>query len=273
MRVAVIFFGIARRLADTIGSIETRVFGANAGQGLHFTRIASLNLVDVIVSPRSGEIGIVPERNEVFLLDADTYLLQRQDDATIAEALAAAQRQPDIYRDDWASVRNHLHQLASLKRAWPLIEQARPGFDRVLFIRPDLFYHDDFPLARIAPLLSAPNAIALPDWGGFRGLNDRLAFAGMEAARHYANRLDLIPDFTAKQPIRPERMLARALFLGGCTAMALPVRATRVRADGRRHPEDFATRIPLPSEPRAFRLVPGRVVPDGLDEAAAAATS
>lgn len=257
MRVAVVFFGLARKPSLTIGSIRRNVFEANAGQGIAFTTVASLNLVKELNNRRSHEVGVAVPEEEVFLLGADTYLLRRQNDADIAPWLALVQAQADPYADNWASLTNLLHQLASLRRAWALIEAAEPAFDRVLFLRPDLLYNEPLPLAAMSHAFDAPGCIALPAWSPHGGFNDRFAFADLTAARRYAMRLDMIADFCAEQPLSSEALLAYALARGDCRVMDLPVTAHRVRTYGAVKPEPFARRAALTATPQPLLLKPG----------------
>jgi hypothetical protein len=253
MRVAVVFFGVARGAAITAASIKRCIYACNPGVNFH--TIASLNLVDTITNPRTGELGAPLNAADIFLLNADVYALARQDDAAIATAFAAARQQRDYFENCWISVRNHLHQLASLRRAWRLAADAPAGFDYFLFVRPDLRYLDEFCLADIIARFHDGNNIALPSWHSFGGFNDRFALAAPEAARHYANRLDLVAEYCAQNPLHPESLLAYALEKAAAQLCQLPARATRVRAHGALSPDDFSVSVsPLPQTPRRFSI-------------------
>jgi len=253
MRVAVIFFGVARGAAITAASIKRCIYACNPGAIFH--TIASLNLVDTITNPRTGELGAPLNAADIFLLNADVYALTRQDDAAIATAMAAARQQRDYFENCWISVRNHLHQLASLRRAWRLAADSPASFDYFLFVRPDLRYIDEIPVAAITVGFNGANNIALPAWHSFGGFNDRFALAAPEAARHYANRLDLVTEFCAQNPLHPESLLAYALEQAAAQVCLLPARATRVRAHGALSPDDFSISLTaLPLTPRRFSI-------------------
>jgi hypothetical protein len=259
MRVAVIFFGLARGIPLTLDSIQRHVFACNRAAGLSLYAIASLNLIDTITNPRNGEFAVPLTPTDAFLLDAQAYRLVRQDDAAIAPALAAAQTQPDTFGNDWISVRNHLHQLASLQRAWQLAA-ALGGFDYYLFLRPDLIYRDELRLPDLIARFDGDGCLALPAWHSFGGLNDRFAFAGATAARAYAGRLDLVERYCTRAALHPESLLAHALAEAGCKVCALPVHAQRVRAHGAIKEEDFEESVAaLPLTPQRLLLEDGRV--------------
>jgi hypothetical protein len=259
MRVAVVFFGVARGVSVTIASIKSRIYACNPGDEFSFFTVASLNLVERINNPRTGETGVLVDPAEAFLLDADVYALVRQNDAAIADAFAAVRRQRDYFDNEWISVRNSLHQLASLRRAWRLCLDAG-AFDYFLFVRPDLIYNDDIKLRDIVSGFDGGGNIALPAWHDWGGLNDRFALADATAARHYAARLDLVAAYCAETVFHPESFLAYALEQGGCRVCVLPVKAQRVRGDGAIVREDFGESvIDLPLHPERFFIRSGQV--------------
>lgn len=262
MRVAVIFFGLARGLPVTIESIKRNIYACNSGETFTFYTIASLNLVQSISNPRTGENGYSPDAAEVFLLNANAYTLVRQHDAAIAEAFSAARVRQDPFRNGWISIRNVLHQLASLQRAWTsLMESPHGDADYFLFARPDLIYHDEIKLAEILHGFDGSGNIAVPAWHSFGGFNDRFALADAAAARHYAQRLSLVPEFCTKTHFHPETFLAYALEKAECRVCRLPVWASRVRANGAIKSEDFGESVTsLPLTPKRFSTRHGDIV-------------
>jgi len=261
MRVAVIFFGVARGMRLTVESIKNNIYDCNPGEKFSFHTIASLNLVDSIRNPRTGENGHSPNAAEVFLLNANLYALVRQDDSAIAEAFSATRMQDDPFKNDWISIRNVLHQLASLRRAWALSMDFLHGdVDYFLFVRPDLIYHDEIDLTDILRGFHGRGNIAVPAWHSFGGFNDRFALADATAARHYAERLNLVPEFCAKADFHPETFLAYVLEKAQCRVCRLPVWASRVRAHGAIMDEDFGESITsMPLTPTRFFTRPGQV--------------
>jgi len=256
MRVAIVFFGLARSLPRTIENIRRNIYAVNLADGFSFCTFASLNLLRNLNNPRAGELDVALDPADAYLLNADFYLLAQQDDASIAAPLAAAQRQADAYHDDWCATRNLLHQLASLRRAWAACTQPQHGrFDYFLFVRPDLLYLDSFRLAKLAALFAGAGNIALPAWQRHGGFNDRFAFADASAAHHYAQRLSLVAEYCGRAPLHAERLLAYALDKGQCKVCALPVRAQRIRAHGAKVRETFSgINSNLPRKPQRFAL-------------------
>lgn len=261
MRVAVIFMGVARRLDLTIESIKRNIYDPNRSKDVSLYTIAALNIVKHITNPRNNEVAVPYSPANVFLLQADYYSLLNQDDAAIAPALAAAQRQSDLENNGWISVRNALHQWASLRRAWSMAHEVSPGgFDYYLFVRPDMIYLDPVDIPGTVSRFEGSNNLALPAWHSWYGFNDRIALTDYEGGKHYVSRLNLVEEYTAKWDMHPETMLAYALHKGECKIGRLPVRARRVRAHGEVKEENFSEAVlPLPAIPARFTRPGGKV--------------
>jgi hypothetical protein len=250
--VAIVFFGMARSTRLTIDSIRAHVYAPNDRPELRLTRFASLNIVDKINNIRSNEFNIDLPKGDQFLLECDSYLNFVQDDENINDLLESARTRRDVYQNDWQSVRNLLHQLMSLKRAWRYIKLFHGDtFDYFVFLRPDLMYLDPINLAEIIGGFSAPNSIAVPAWQSHDGLNDRFAVADAVAARHYANRIDRVAAMCRQRALHAESLLRFVLATARCNVLPLAARARRVRADGRLYPEVFTPQPIILARPRA----------------------
>lgn len=268
MRLATIYFGIIRNVDATLGSLE-RIGRTIDAEGIERVTIASLNRIPCIDNPRSGENGVAIAADDWERIPADHRVLADQDDRAIERELAAAMAQPDLFDDGYRSVRNVLHQLASLRRGWLALERLEPkGFDAYLLLRPDLRYLDCPSVRDLSARLPDGRSILIPPWHNNRGLNDRFAFAGPAAARIYAMRFDRLTDYCRRHPLDSEQFLAWVLADAGVKLGALPVRAERVRADGvvrtvhGDHAEDFEfNRLPLPRIAAPFVDAPVRFAP------------
>lgn len=263
--VAIIFFGIVRSVSITVESIWRNIIEpnansgkSNANRGPSFTSFASLNIIDSIHNPRSGELGIPINRSDSLKLCADYFLLTRQDDQAIIDELHAVKGQDDVYNDNYRSSHNLLHQFASLHRAWRALELLRPdGFDAYLFLRADLCYRDPLNFRDLQQYITSQNSVLLPAWHSWGGLNDRFALAGPIAARHYALRFERVLEFCRTHPMHAETFLAWSLAQQGCSVGELPIRASRVRSNDVVKDEDFtATRLLMPRHAARFTYPP-----------------
>jgi hypothetical protein len=260
LRVAVVYFGTARSVQLTIDSILSNVFAANPG--VSFYSLASLTTVQSFTNPRNGEVAAPADPYDPVRLGSDDCLTVREDARSIAAPFAAAQTQVDVYKNDWKSIRNVLHSLSSLDRAWTFCRDIRvESFDYFLFIRPDLIYLDEIRIEQIVGGFRGPGCIAVPAWHGWNGFNDRFALADSTAAAVYARRIQLVPEYCKTRPMHPELLLLHALQSHRCKVCDLPARATRVRGNGAIQVEDFALSVaPLPPTAANFDVANGRVV-------------
>jgi len=259
MRIAVIYFGMVRERVKSLGSIWANLIDPNRRSGIDLMAIASLNLVDIVQNPRTNELDIILNKDDIFQLDADLYILRKQMDEEITDQLSLAKTRDDVYSDGWRSIRNLLHQMASLHRAWRAMELLGYNrFDAYLFVRADLRLLDQVDLSRLYQNLSSDKSILVPAWHSWGGLNDRLALAAPEAAACYALRLDSITTYCKNHALHSETYLAWSLAQKGCTVGELPVRASRVRSSGHINDEDFSdARLHLPRHPVGFDFSPG----------------
>lgn len=236
LRIALVFFGITRALRLTLPSItenlldparaiarEVRLFGH------FFTQTAIRNV-------RSGEEGqLDPE--EYQLLNLDQVELEGPGACLDHYPMAEMQARGDIWRDDFASFRNLVHQLHSLKRATLLAEGFQP--DIVIFARPDLLYHDS--AAEHLDMLARAHRqfVLVPDWSQWFGHNDRFALVkGADGIAAYGKRADRMGEYcTRGKRLHSERLLKYAL--GGQRVRTMHMRASRVRSNGMQVLEDF----------------------------------
>ncbi len=236
LRIAMVFFGITRALRLTLPSItenliaparklakEVRLYG-------HFFRQSEIR------NQRSGEEGRM-DPEEYRLLNLDEVELEEPGACLDLYPMAEMQARGDIWRDDFASFRNLVHQLYSLKQATLMAEEFRP--DIVIFARPDLLYHDS--AAEHLDMLARAHRsfVLVPDWSQWFGHNDRFALVkGAEGVAAYGRRADRMGEYCARgKRMHSERLLKYAL--GGQRVRTMHMRASRVRANGLQVLEDF----------------------------------
>lgn len=124
-----------------------------------------------------------------------------------------------------------LRQLWSLREAWKLMESDGLKPDWVIRLRPDCWFHSN-----IEDLSKCdPNAVYVPTFHNFFGLNDRFAFGGYDAMKVYCERLDTMDDYIAAGGVfHPESHLKWALSQGGIPFLRTSVTFDLIRANGQR---------------------------------------
>jgi hypothetical protein len=239
--IFVCFFGITRSLRYTIGSIERNVTGP--ARALAPTRsYAHLYEQERAMGTRGREEGRLV-RGEHQMLRLDRLELEAPGDCLETWGFERLKAHGDTWRNDFASMRNLVHQLHSLHRVTSMALE--DGAEICVFCRPDLEYHDS-----LAPVLEAALAarargedrVWLPFWQPWGGRNDRFAVAaGRRAIVAYGRRVEAAERFCAERgrSLHSERLVAFALDGAGIEVETIHHRASRVRASGMRVWESF----------------------------------
>jgi hypothetical protein len=236
-RIAVCFFGITRSLSLTISSIERHILQPARKRG-RVTVCAHLFQQLDIENPRSGETGRM-NLNEHELLLADRLELEPPDLCLEAMGFETLRKYGDAWDDGFHSLRNLLHQLHSLDRVTALAEAS--DAETVVFVRPDLMYHDSIDYALRSALRTKGPAIWLPNWHRNGGVNDRFSIAhGKAAIAAYGHRKAAAQLFCEKFQcaLHSERMLAWRLNQYEIAQEDIDMYASRIRIDGRPAPVD-----------------------------------
>jgi hypothetical protein len=265
VRIAIALFGIPRGSDVTMPVIAENIIGACRASGE--TRIFyHLYKQSRVTNARSGDDASISaaayapfERFQGELEPPDICLSRWHYDIV--------RRFGDHYRDDFQSVRNLLHQLHSLRRVTRVVEAWGP--DVVVFVRPDLLYHQPLSGAAIASASRDALYCRIPDWQWWGGYNDRFAVCGRRAASAYGRRAELAIEFSLRtgRPLHAERLLRYALRRQRAAVRLTRMRASRVRMNGRIVDEDFSWSRTVGSVQRAFELNWLRARTDYLGEA------
>lgn len=232
---AVCFFGITRSLRYTHGSILRNVIEP-------LKERASVRIYghffdqEKIANPHSGEEGALDREDHRFL--SFDYLERETVNPAAVQALFD-ELTPfgDSWDDGFRSVRNLSHQLYSLKRVTQAALKDAP--DLVIFVRPDLAYHDTLADAYDKALAAQSSVLLIPDWQDHGGRNDRFAIAvGVAAAETYGYRFDQAIDYVGPGTALHSEKLLRYVT-SDIEVQTISHRASRIRFNGNINPEDF----------------------------------
>lgn len=233
------FFGIDRRLDLTGPSIMDKII-IPAQKSLYVKNVGFLWAPTQITNPRSGEsASLVSPRFEC--LPPGNYISSEVPDLESDEIFKRLTSYGDFWNDGYYSLRNLYLQLKSLSKVTDMVLETNPDF--VVFLRPDLLYHDSF--SSIFKWVATANKtqVLLPHWQPHKGLNDRFALClGAEAIRAYGNRLETAIEFCEKtnQSLHSEQLVHYSLR--GVPIKRISNRASRMRVDGLTKSEDFSWR-------------------------------
>ncbi len=232
MKIYLLFFGITRSLQWTIDSIRQNVISPAQKYGdvsifCHFFQL------DKIINLRSGENGAF-DSDEYRLLRPDWISLEPPDHCLTQWNFEEISRHGDWWNDDYASLKNLIHQLHSLYRVTEhALQQQEPGL--VVFCRPDLRYHDSLDRSIRWVKSSKRQVVLIPDWQWWGGLNDRFSIvSGEKAIRAYGQRILKIPDYLAQSggALQGEKLLKFSLDQDLIPNKPMRARACRVRIGG-----------------------------------------
>lgn len=235
MRCFIGFFGITRSLRHTATSIHQRIYEPLHRAGIRSVRAGHFNLPRLIDNPRSGELGLTPDRTESILLQLDLCWTEPQDQAAVAAEVATGSLWPDRFGDGYRSLANLCWQLRSLWQLWSMLPLLGLGEeDVILFLRPDLVYIDALdPLVDLAPVLDGRADMIVPSWQCWGGFNDRFAFCNRRGAEAYATRIRHFAEgCAAMNGMHSESYLRYVASRAQLRVGHTDLRAARLRANG-----------------------------------------
>ncbi|MCQ4301008.1 hypothetical protein NAV11_13905 [Pseudomonas songnenensis] len=240
MRIALAYFGLPRNSSVCFPSIEKNIYrrlpsGAQVESFYHFYEPLLIN------NPRSRELGVLGEENYrafndmLGILEVTGECLERWDFERIKSY-------GDVWGDEFKSLSNLVHQLNSLHAVTSRVDDYEP--DVVIFLRPDLLYHDALPDFVLPAVLARPNAIYIPHWQWWNGLNDRFAICGRAVYGAYGRRIEQVLPFckVLGRGLHSERLLRFAMTQAGAKIRTLEMRASRVRVGGEIVEESFSSK-------------------------------
>lgn len=240
MKIAICFRGISRSLKHTIASIRSNIIepAKQVAAVRVFTHLFDQAEID---NPRSNERGPL-DRFEHLLLESDELKLEEPDRCLALYEFDKLKTYGDPWGNEFASLKNLIHELHSLREGWAMAERWKP--DVVMFLRPDLLYESSFEHLLKKVQKRWRKGLCIPIWQGCWGANDRFAIATtLGAARTYALRVNYIHEYCTrtKRPLHAEKFLLHRLRRDKTPTWFTDIRARRVRSNGAYAPEKFST--------------------------------
>lgn len=237
MKIAVAFFGVARSLKYTICSIEENILAPLRALGDvkifgHF-----YNLTE-IYNPRSGESCKI-DTSQHALINFDSIIIDEPNDCLSRFNIKEIYSARDPYLDDYKSITNLLHQLHSLDSVTKSIQESYQP-DVVVFVRPDLYYHNSLQASMLLAVRSSRKRVFLPAWQSYGGYNDRCAICNNDTYVDYGSRANLVDSYIDFcKPFYSELFLYFVLRKKHIKVSRLEITASRIRGDGRVEDELF----------------------------------
>lgn len=239
-KLAVVYFGLPRNSSVCYPSVEEN-FYAQVPDGFRVESFYHFYQQAFVDNPRSGERGVLASENyQVF--SGMKGELEMPGECLTSWPVSEIKRYGDVWKDEYRSFSNLIHQLNSLHRVTQQVRQYDP--DAVIFLRPDLVYMDPFPTAAIRAVAAKTHAIYVPNWQWWNGLNDRFSMCGRGVYQAYGRRLEQALDYcgASGRPLHAERLLRYVMAQAGAKLHTLNVRAARVRINGEVVDEEFSSK-------------------------------
>ena len=238
MKIAVAFFGIPRATQQCFPSIQKKILDT-LPKDAEVKVFFHLYQQSMVINKRSKENGALTNEDYAPFLDF-TGKLEAPEDCLETWDFEGIKESGDYWNDDFASLKNLIHQLNSLYEVTQMLKDYEP--DVVLFIRPDLIYHDSFRNNCVRFSLKYPNSSFIPAWQWFRGLNDRFSICGKQSYEAYGERILNIKDYLSSvdNPLHSEDLLKFSLNKNNTLIMPLCIKASRVRIGGLIRKEKFS---------------------------------
>lgn len=241
MKIAIAFFGLPRCTVKAFPSIEENILKQLPAEAsvkcfYHFYQQTH------VVNAHSCENGELDLSNYERFKEYDG-LLEKPEDVLPGLPFEKLKKFGDAWKGDFTTLKNLLLQLHSLKKVTELVESFEP--DCVLFVRPDMVFHDPIKALyyRMCQMLS--DSVFLPEWQWGIGVNDRFAIVDKSAYQTYGKRLDEAINYCLEgnRPLHSERLLKYALIKNKKEIYILKAKASRIRVNGEFAPEKFVTNI------------------------------
>lgn len=242
IKVAICFFGLTRSLKKTFPSIEKQIFNVLNNHHIKYdVYLHTYNLTE-LTNHRSGEKKCMLDTEEWKLLKPFASKITDQNNFDDSFDWKMLFKKGDAWSDDFASLKNAIRQLNSLKEVTSLWLNNEP-YDYYIYLRPDLYYVNPIEISDFINC-KEENSIIIPKWGNNKGgLNDRIAYGSYKVMKIYGNRIESIPHFfqnyKCKLPYHAEQYLMRIVGLHKVTVQYCNLKGIRLRSNGKYHKMDY----------------------------------
>jgi len=238
-RIAICYWGMTRSLRHVYKTHEEKLFSVLRAAGYDIDiYIHSWKTEKNLIWQHSSPVPI--DYEEYKLLNPTKYKLDEQ--STFLDSIAFSDY---FYEDLWKKhgndrifgewipelVRNHLCALESQKRVTQMMMSSGNPYEYVLYMRPDVEVHNNFPVECLTKL--QPMDCCIPNYQHYVGYNDKFAAMRYEDCKEYSHRIDEIIDYRKNiGNIRAERYVHYILTKYYKNIHQIDFKFTIVRPDG-----------------------------------------
>lgn len=229
MKIALIFWGLARSLNMTIKSIQNNILNILKNNNIQFHIFFHTYFINSIYNnPRSNENNIKINNNLYKLLDPNFFIYDIQD--TIDIDFQSLFPNKDPWNNNFTTFKNYILALYSLKRISDLFlhHHDTQQYDLVIFLRPDVLFTKPIDINWFK--LINNNTILTPKFHTWNGINDRFAIMKPNNLLHYGYRFDYLK---LKLPYTSEILLKHIINKNYIKNIHIDFIFKRIRANGK----------------------------------------
>jgi hypothetical protein len=238
--IVLAFWGLTRSIAYTAESIRRQIFDQLPPHlvFVHTYRSStpyknaraneSVPFLDATVSPLRPYKCIVDDLDQVkAMLNLEQY-----------------HTKPDPWNTNYETLDNFVLAMYSKYRVTKMIQESNVAFNKVIFLRPDVYY-----TTSILPALdaAAPRAWVIPNFQLIHGFNDRFCVASDTTYMQYGCIFPFLLGYSRKKPLHSETIYAEFAKSRHIPLVYVDFFFQRIRINGEPDPKDRQISVALRS--------------------------
>ena len=209
-KIAICFFGLTRKLDLTIGTINAVIAKLKLFCDVTIF-LHTYNLSHIRNKSWSGNETAPLRIFEWQDLKPHFAISTDQTDFDLSADFEQYTSNGDAWNDNFASMRNLIRQLNSLKIVTDMWRSNEIDFDAVIYLRPDMQYEAfDGLQSAVEDVIKNPTAIYVPAWPTSlppNWINDRFSICGKFSAIAYGTRLEYAELYSKQKALHAEQLL------------------------------------------------------------------
>jgi len=203
MKVALCFWGLTRSLKFTHKSIQDKILNVLKNASINYTIfLHTYKFKSKYYNPRAKEVGLTLDFDDYKLLNANFVQIDDQDEIKKQLNLQQYRYQHDPWNTNYICVDNFICAMYSKKQLGKMVENSGQEFDRIIFLRPDVKFLNNFDVSWLS--LVNNNNVIIPGFALFSEFNDRFCIANCKNAQIYCNLFDNMLEYSKAHPLHSE---------------------------------------------------------------------
>ena len=233
MKIALCFFGITRSLKYTKESIQEKIFNIFKKNNIDYDIFLHTYILDNYENIRTQEKCNNMDNEEYKLLKPTYLQVDDQNEIKSKINIENYRTYPDPWNTKYNSVDNFILAQYSKFQIVKMIQKTHNIYDYVIYLRPDVYYIDEFNIKFFDLVTDA--AIAIPNFHlhPLMKFNDRFAICNKNNYSNYGNIFEHLLILSKKYCLHSETILAKYLLSFGINYKYINFKFARVRCDGR----------------------------------------